>query len=100
MVGISPQGRRERLYNGNEFLRKLLRFAHEFDDGYERKDWLDEGGAEVVEGDEEDDEQDVHPSAWRRNPFIADQCELAKRGNVADDDDRPSRLSHMKSLTR
>ena len=40
-----------------------------------------------MEDDEEDDEEDIHPSGRRRNPFIADECEVAKRGREEEDDD-------------
>ena len=62
----------------------MLRFADEDDDGDVRQSWVEEGGVEEVE---EDDEEDVHPSGRRRNPFIADECEVAKRGREEDDDD-------------
>ena len=48
------------------------------------------GGGRALEeviDDEEDDEEDVHPSGRRRNPFIAYECEVAKRGREKDDDD-------------
>ena len=40
-----------------------------------------------MDEDEEDDEEDVHPSGRRRKHFIADECEGAKRGLEEDDDD-------------
>ena len=54
----------------------MLGFADEDDEGDVRQSWLEEGGVEEVE---EDDEEDVHPSGRRRNPFIADECEVAKK---------------------
>ena len=69
--------------NGKEFLRKMLGFADEDDEGDVRQSWLEEGGVEEVD---EDDEEDVHPSGRRRNPFIADECEVAKRGREEDAD--------------
>ena len=61
-------------------------FADEDDEGDVRQGWLEEGGVEEVEEDEEDAEEDVHPSGRRRNPFIADECEVAKRGREEVDD--------------
>ena len=72
--------------NGQEFLRKMLGFADEDDEGDVRQDWLEERGLEVVDGDEEDDdEENIRSSGRRRNPFIADECEVAKRGREEDD---------------
>ena len=64
--------------NGKEFLRKMLGFAVEDDEGDVRQGWLEEGGVEEVDEDEEDNEEDVHPSGRRRHPFISDECEVAK----------------------
>ena len=69
--------------NGKEFLRKMLGFADEDDEGDVHQSWVEEGAVEEVD---EDDEEDAHPSGRRRNPFIADECEVAKRGREEDDD--------------
>ena len=65
----------------------MLGFADEDDEGDVRQGWVEEGGFEEVNEDEDDDEEDVHPSGRRRNPFIADECEVAKRGREEYDDD-------------
>ena len=62
----------------------MLGFTDEDDEGDVRQGWVEEGGVEEVE---EDDEEDVHPSGRRRNPYIADECEVSKRGREEDDDD-------------
>ena len=72
--------------NGKEFWRKMLRFADADDEGDVYQGWLEEGCVEELD-EEEDDKVDVHPSGRRRKPFIADECEVAKRGREEDDDD-------------
>ena len=65
----------------------MLGFADEDDEGDVSQGWVEEGAIEEVVDDEEDDEEDVHPSGRRRNPFIADECDVAKRGREEDDGD-------------
>ena len=65
----------------------MFGFADEDDERDVRQGWLEEGGVEEVDDYEEDDEEDVHSSGRRSNPFIADECEMAKRGREEDDDD-------------
>ena len=72
--------------NGKGLLRKMIVFAYADDEGDLRQGWVEEGGVEEAEDDEEDDEEDVHPRGRRRNPFIADECEVAKSGREEDVD--------------
>ena len=61
----------------------MLDFGDEDNEGDVRQGWVEEGGVEEVE----DEQEDVHPSGRRRNPFIAHECEVAKRGREEHDDD-------------
>ena len=61
----------------------MLGFAEE-EEGDVRQEFLDEGDLEEVDDDEEDSEDDIHPSGRTRNAFNAEECEVLKRGREED----------------